>query len=76
MLQAQRSGKRLSLKRWRKVIRGFKAASCADDSVRIEPIFSVDPWEPGCAVLGVLDRLALAADIEELLNQKLGVEKP
>lgn len=63
--------KRISLRRWRKVVERFVVHSYPDGTMAIAPICSVEPVEPGCPVLGFHERLALAKDIEELLNQRL-----
>jgi len=53
------------------VVERFVVHSYPDGTMAIAPICSVEPVEPGCPVLGFHERLALAKDIEELLNQRL-----
>lgn len=55
----------------RGLVTGFECTSRIDCLIVVTPTFSEEPIEPGMAVLGVIDRLALAKQMQEILNAAL-----
>ena len=49
----------------------IKAVSLANGHIRLEPVYRAKPIEPGATPVGVMTRLAIAKEIERLLNRGL-----
>lgn len=55
----------------RREVHCFLVVSCADGTLRLEPEYVHEPVEPGCAVLGVDARMALAEWVQRVVNREL-----
>ena len=68
--------RRTFCKATRALVASFRCEAGANGKILVEPSFTQEPLEPGAPVLGLLDRKALAAQAEEILNGALGKSTP